>query len=332
MDCLHFRTRLLKSLQTATGPRRDELYVLSTAIWTEEVKGRELFASYYAMEKFFEPSAFGKNSNGSYHRNKWSKYAVGLSRPSRKLVEQVENVFPKTKQIIEHPLWEILRAGTTKGKNIALWIDRLLPEMKSIYYWNGHYLSPYSKYKNQSSVQLQMAERRAGIDSLALISIFLFEAIKNDGRKMFIHRAISSLYTVLLITCLESPYREFSDELFDCFNRRIFMQAHPKGYRLGLDLIEVEEVIRLLLFELRRMDAREEIRADRNSIIRVFLKLLGGRYGYDLRYALNPPYVSAADNLDHETRKFIEHSRKSWEWGLQVLREGRIERIPPHDL
>jgi hypothetical protein len=322
-DRLHFRMRLLKSLQTATGPRRDELYVLSTAIWTEKVKEREPFASYYAMEKFFEPDAFGKNVNGSYHRNKWSKYAVGLSRPSMKLIGHVENIYPNTQQIIEHPIWEILRAGTTKNIDISLWINRLSPQIQSIYHWN---------YKNQSTVQLQMAERRAGIDALALISILLLEAINNDARKMFIHRAMCSLYSVLIITCLELPYRGFSDELFDCFNRRIFMQTHPEGCRLGLELIEVKEVTRFLLFELHRMETRGKIKTDRNSIIRVLLKLLGGSYGFDLRYALNPPYVSAADNLDHETRKFIERSRKRWEWGLQVLREGRIERFPPRDL
>jgi len=332
MDRLHFRTRLLKSLQTATGPRRDELHVLSTAIWTEKVKEREPFASYYAMEKFFEPDAFGKNVNGSYHRNKWSKYAVGLSRPAMKLIGHVENIYPNTQQIIEHPIWEILRAGTTKNKDITLWINRLSPQIQSIYHWNGHYLSPYSKYKNQSTVQLQMAERRAGVDALALISILLLEAINNDGRKMFIHRAMCSLYTVLLITCLESPYGIFSDELFDCFNRRIFMQVHPEGYRLALELIEVKEIIRLLLYELRRIGNYRNIKAERNSVIRVILKMLSGNYGFDLRHALNPPYVPTTDNLDQKTRKFIECWRKRREWGLQVIREGRIEKFPPRDL
>jgi hypothetical protein len=284
------------------------------------------------LEKLLEPSGFGKSDNGYFHRNKWVKYAVGLSRPTIKLIEHVENKIPETKHIIEHPLWEILRAGTTKSMNIAGWIDRLPPEIKTIYYRNIINPFLYNKSKHPSVVQLQMAERRAGIDSLALISILLLEAISNNGRKKFIHRAIQSLYIVLLITCLELPYRRFADELFDCFNRNIFMQARPGGYRLGLELIDATETVNSLLNELSRLKYTDAILDIKGAIISDALKKLDRKKEWCLHYAHFPPLVATSDDLDLSTMRYIEASHELRELTLQILGERRREMYRSDDM
>jgi hypothetical protein len=177
-----------------------------------------------------------------------------------------------------------------------------------------------------------MAERRAGIDSLALISILLLEAISNNGRKKFIHRAIHSLYIVLLVTCLESPYRNFSDELFDCFNRKIFMQAQPGGYRLGLELIDATETVNSLLKQLKKSKYLDFIIEAGVKVTQEALTMLDGKKGRVIHYALFPPLVPTKNNLDLKTMRYIEQSHKRRELALQALREERAEEFPSSDL
>lgn len=336
-DFERFRTRLRKSLATATGPRRDEPYVLSTVLWVELVKSRSECSTYYGLECLFEPGAFGKNVHGDpYHFNKWPKYAIGLARPSKALVARVDRKIRGSARLLQHPLWEILRENSKSNKRKESWLGRLSPDVQRIVLEQNLIISATGEGTFPTASQLQMLERRAGIDSLAYLSLLLVEALESEGQTEVALSIAQSLYRVLLMTCVYHPFINFADELFDCFRRRLLARVQHAGQRFGLELINFSEATLILLLQVLRQEDSDGIGATEKEKNRGCLKVLDGKCGFDLKFALNPPLISLDPSQggddDEGKRRSLERSRRLWEWGLQTIRSGEVKKFPPTEL
>lgn len=66
--------------------------------------------------------------------------------------------------------------------------------------------------------------------------------------------------------------------------------------------------------------------------IRVKLRLLDGKFGFDVQFAMRPPLKPINPRCAENERvyKEWETSERYRRWGLNVLREGRCEQFPPH--
>lgn len=331
-----FKVRLRQSLASANGPRRDELYVLSTALWVELVRRLSECSTYYEMESVFEPDAFGKNAVGDrYHHNKWSKYAVGLSRPVNALVVEVERRLPGCARVLYHPLWEILRQGFGSNRSQReSWLSRISPDVQRIVVKND--IMTFSINSNNDSTtrpKLEMLERRAGIDSLACLSLLLVQA--NDSQRTGdALRIAEALYRVLLITCMRPPYSMLENELFDCFKRRLFSRIQHAGQCLALEKINFPEATSLLLQQVLVLEDTGRIGLAWKDTIKACHRLLCGKYGFDVKFALNPPFGLSenAGDIDKCTVAETIRSQKRWEWCMSSLRSGRVAQFPPTEL
>jgi len=324
-----------KSLATANGPRRDEPYVLSTVLWVELVKSRSECSTYYELERLFEPEAFGKNIHGDpYHFNKWPKYAIGLSRPSKALVAQVDRKIRGSARLLQHPLWEILRKSSSNNKKKESWLGRLAPDVQRIVLEGNPVISAIGQENFPTATQLQMLERRAGIDSLACLSLLLVEALESEEQTEVALSIAQSIYRVLLMTCVYHPFFNLANELFDCFGRRLLSHVKHADRRLGLELINFSEATLILLQQVLRQEDSGEIGTTEREKNRGCLKVLDGKCGFDLKFALNPPLIAleASQSVDECERRDLERSRRLWEWGLQTIRSGEVRKFPPREL
>ena len=331
----HFRIQLQKSLATAKGPRRDELYVLSTVIWLAHVRSRSGEVSYYQLEKRFEPNARGKNAHGDpYHFNKWSKYASGLSRPSQALVAKVEESLRGSARLLYHPLWEILRLERSTQQQGESWIGRLSPDIQRVALEYNLLTTASGVSSKPMVVPLRMLERRAGIDSLAVISLLLRRALVSAEKTKEIIDIAQSLYRVLLITCITTPYLLIAEELFDCFSRRLLSVVSYDDQRLGLELIDFPESIAFLSQFVLQLEDCYAIGYSSKETNRGCINILDGRHGFNLRYGLLPPWVTAhiPDDIDPHEKWRREKSLRHWEWGRRTMRAGEIWKFPPREL
>lgn len=331
----NFRAKLRKSLDSATGQRRDELYVLATALWFEKVKQTLDLPTPYAVEHYFELDTFRHNNDGDpFHNNKWSKYATGLHRPVNALVTRVERKVHGSASLLKHPLWDILRKANISLPQREKWFQRLDGDIQRIAV--NYDLRMPSSDKDEKMVavrQLRMLERRAGIDALAALTALMFETQK-AGRFDVALDIGDYIYRVLLITCLFPPFRRFVGELFDCFQRRVFADLHHGGERIFLPGIDYEQSIEILSLAIRQYRNMEGFGFDRKDVVSACIKLLDGKAGFDVRYALATPraLVDPDDKADETCKLRIQRVERLREWGINTILSARIGKFPPQEL
>ena len=288
------------------------------------------------MERVFEPGAFGKSPAGDYyHFNKWSKYSVGLSRPVNALVLEVDRKVPGSARVLYHPLWEILRVGYGSNRSQReSWLSRISPDVQRVVAKNG--VMTFSVDSNDDSptpLKLNMLERRAGIDALACLSLLLLQANESQRTEDML-RIAQALYRVLLIICIRKPYCRLENELFDCFKRRIFSRVRHSGKCVALEKLNFSEATFLLLQQVLALEDAGRIGLTWKDTNKACQNLLGGKYGFDVKFALNLPLglVNDLEDIDSRVIANINSSNKLWEWGMNSLRSGRVALFPPTEL
>lgn len=325
-----FSARFAESLASATGPKRDRYTVLSTAMWVEEIRAMTHCSTYYELEKLFDPEGFNRDEDGNTrHRNKWAKYAVGLHKPSKTMVEKVDQKVSGASKILTHPLWGVLRDVDGVSANKATLIGGLSSDVQKFMGVPSEAgIVRTSKRRLPLSRQLGALEKRAGIDALAALSIMAAEAM-TSGHESVISIAIS-LYRVLLITCIYRPFVCFQNELFTCVRDCILDRVHDDKFRLGMEHVDFSEELLLLTGLKEKEHNAGRVQGEREAI-EACAKLLNGKKGYDVLFALNPPRVILDEGQDiSESDKAVAgRALRLKEWGLSVLRSGGCEPFPP---
>lgn len=331
---MNFRVRLAKVLSDAQGRRKDELSVIATALWFAKAKSQSKCETPYAMERFFEPKAFGKNREGDlYHRNKWAKYAVGLHQPSVALIEQVEEQAPGTANIIKHPLWEILRHPHKVTAQRGELIGRLSTQVQQVLRREERLHDATGLCREITRRQLQMLEHRAGLDALAALALFTAEALM-EGKHQAAFEMCNSLYRVLLILCTMTPFDKFSAELYEILHMRLLSRVEHDGLGFGSTPSEFAESAYLLLVQVLALEDANQIGWRHQETINACVDLLDGKYGFDVRFALAPLYVAVSHgNAPNQAAiDAAERSQKRQAWGRKVLRSGKVERFAPDNI
>ncbi|MFA7656650.1 hypothetical protein [Acidithiobacillus thiooxidans] len=336
-----FRNTINQSLVNVTGPRRDELTVLSTVLWYWRVQ--ELLrpwlgnrATPYAIERHLEPEGFGRTQfNEVFRRRKWDKYAVGAHQPSNTTVNKVEAKVPGSAWILRHPMWEILRQPDRVLEKKESWLFRLTPDIQRIVFVNDPKSSTRKALSSPDVTEkhFQQLELRAGLDSLACLAILLAENIHVCDGNNAIHIG-DSLYRTLLIYCAFEPYLLMAGYLFKCFRDRLLNQVVVDNVRLDLDSVDFYESAFLLHRELWKLMGDRKIGWKREDRTLAGMKLLRGKFGFDAMWGLSLLHVPAEPNSkkSHKHTISYERDRKLRDWGLYNLRNGIVGNIPPHDI
>lgn len=332
----NFRMGLRKAIEAAAqSGRKDVTDVLRTALWFADVSSRLNATTVYEVEHTLEPEAFGKNGDGDYfHRNKWTKYKVGKHTPNDSLVARVDTRLPGTERILNHVLWEVLQTQQEIDGHTSDWLRQLVPDIQQIIFKTHSYGTGNSHQRLiPNRRMLIMLERRAGIDSLACLTILLRESCV-QGESAHTFDIGRSLYRVLLILGTTIPIGKIYLELLDVYRARIYSMARHKGLRFrfeDFDFMEATHLLRELLLALEDNN-RSGVRW--GDSVRAMCKLLDGGYGFDVKFALDPP-IGPDDPLSESNaaayREF-ERLERFRQWGKVSIKTGGHERFPPEDL
>lgn len=328
-----FRMMLRKSLESARGPRRDEFHVLATAIWVEKVRIALNLPTPYAVQRYINPEAFHRNTSGDiYHDNKWSRYAVGQHRPIDALVERVERIVPGTARLLRHPLWEVLRIPSMSVWQKDRWLRGLNGDIQQVLFAGGSSkkVRRTGEIPVATIVQLDMLKRRAGLDALAALTYLMREA-HTQGQSELALRIGDYLYEVLLITCMFSPFRFLTRELFDCFQRRVFADVQYAGQKIDLGAFNCEIFVELLALAVRQARNACHFGYEQADIVPVCFRLQSPSHP-DVLFGLASPRVLGDRDVTPETKAWLE-SRDSYRvWGIERILALRAEKFPPDEV
>jgi len=270
-------------MAAAHGRRKNEIDVLRTAFWYAEIRSRLQAATAYEIETRLEPEAFGKNAYGDpIHRNKWSKYEVGQYAPSNSLATRVDRLLPGSKSTLNHVLWQVLQMKYAITANADDWLRKLDPAIQQCVFK----FQNYAVLRVPTSGRLLLSlEKRAGIDALACLTILLRESSERAENLRSIDIA-QAIYRMLLVLGHTARFADFIGVIFNIYRDRIFPLAESKGERLELQNVDFAGIVQLLSALVRRIEPDLN---DETTLIRTTYKILDGRYGFELKFALDPP-------------------------------------------
>jgi len=323
-------------MHAAQGRRKDEVDVLRTAFWFAEIKARLNASTAYEIERLLEPEAFGKNKDGDHiHRNKWSKYEVGQHVPCDSLVTRVDAKLPGSKRVLNHVLWEVLRAKHSIKELADDLLRQLTPEIQVCVFRIQRYRTSDSHHRISSSRrQLTLLERRSGIDALACLTILLRESSEQGENPHSIDIG-KSIYRMLLVLCSTGQFGDFTQEIFDIYRDKIFSLPRHKGIIFRLKDSDFIDAVKLLTIIVLQVEDKKKFGTDGHGLNKVMYKFLDGDYGFDVKFALDPSFGPSEPFSDMNSKEWedFEVREKFRQWGKEQLSSSNIrEVLPPAEL
>ncbi len=280
-----FCTALQKNMEAARGKRKDEIDVLRTAFWYAKIAARLHGAIPAEIEDYLEPDAFFEVAKGYWaHKNKWSKYRVGLHVPRNLLATRADELLPGSKAILNHVLWLVLKMKYPAKAHADDWLKKLDPAIQQHVFKSQDYgvlRVPISRRL------LRSLERKAGLDALACLTILLCESSEQGESPLSIDIG-QAIYRMLLVLGNTDRFADFIEIIFDVYRDRIFPLAKYKKERFELERANFSWSLQLLATVILRLEASNTHNADEPKFIGTMYKVLYGRYGFDLKFALDP--------------------------------------------
>lgn len=314
-----FSVRLQKSIESAKGPRKDDIYVISNALWFEMIRSELDLPSAYAVEQHLEPHAIHPKGDGTVnHDCNWAKYAIGNRGPRSARVEKVEIEVPGTARLLKHPLWNILRKPALSVIETEVWIRTLDGDVQAILLRKNQHRNPDMTVSGPvvSKAQLDMLKRRAGLDSLAALVILARKATR-QGQSDTALKICDYIYQVLLITCLLSPFRLLVREMFDCFQRRVFSGIQHNDIKIDVVAFDCKAFVELLDYAVRHTRNKPQFGNQKRHLARTCCALLDAR-NPDVYFALAAPRVNAAMRTSRSGNG-LEDSDLNRAWGIRKM-------------
>ncbi|MDP3819090.1 MAG: hypothetical protein Q8Q57_08860 [Methylotenera sp.] len=327
----YFRESLRKNMNEATGPKKTDVDVIRTAIWYEFVRQKLSAHTPYEVERILEPDAFGYTEDAEpYHKNKWTKYKVGKFTPYSALIAKVEYQLPGTKYLLNHFLWECLKADINKEVDIKLLLKELSPEIQQVIFEHNLTQVDCSIHRiKYSDIQLKMLERRAGLEALTCLMILFREAYAEKNHKKTLNIGIS-LYRVLLIVCNTLPFKHFTMELFYIFDKRVFSQIDANGLGFRFDEFSFVDAVELLNELLLAI----EDGGQSTNGLETMIKLINGEHGFDIMSALRAPIGPILAKTEYNLKDYQNYERQERlrTWANMNIYSVNREHLPPISL
>lgn len=307
---------------------RDEVDTVRTMYWYEGLRRRTTASTSYALERKIEPESFKKNADGDpIHRNKWPYYKRGQHTPSDSLVTRANSIVVGSARELNHVLWKALRAEWDTDHAIE-WLRELDPELQLLIFEQREYARIHG-----GSRFLGQLERRASLDALAALTILL-RINHESGLSERTWEYAFSVFRVLLIMGGHFENRGLAEAIFSLYVSRIFRFVTWNNRRLYLDEYDYPWWTQVL-----QMYGRNTAQTKGRSIgwrehTHSMLKILGGKYGFDLKFAIEPlvgPDTEIGPPSSEEVRSLHREIRKK-NWAVENLRTGGKERLPPAEI
>ncbi len=325
-----------KSLENSLSQARGPYAVLASVLWVLHLKDEHKCFVPYQLERLLEPTAFRMSASGrKYHLNKWPRFEVGKSFPSRKLIMQVEERSPGSSRLALHPLWGFLKALPWNPSSSDEQIRRLSTDVQAtVLNERKRSFAGASPRRADIRVVLKMLERKATLDALAALVVLLNDALHQDDENLAF-RVGETTFRTLLILCACYPYFVVAKEFFWLFELQVFPRIREHG--VGFDFSSYEfdrHAMRLHTYLLILEDNGVVNGIRHEDAARIKQQMLDGHFGQDIEFAMLPPIAvhSSCDNGSSEARERCSRQQRKYTWGMSVLQSGRYVPFAPGEV
>lgn len=210
---------VIHNRQTCISDRLNVDY-LKVQLWYENIKKQLNLTTAYQIEKYFEDITEKNTNTRTPIKNKWSRYQKGQHTPRKSLVALVEKHIPNSSQILNHPLWEIIKKTETVSENIGTLMEKLSAETQLIVYKSNttKYLLNYDSKIGKKLIKL------SNYDSLAALLIYSIKAysLKEIEKTQHVSEKIYFNLQVISIYYLNNNMSDVIECLFDLFKKFVF--------------------------------------------------------------------------------------------------------------
>lgn len=172
--------------------------------------------------------------------------------------------------------------------------------------------------------------QRASIDALACLTILLREAVLHDQHELAFDIA-HRIYDVLLMVGIELQERHVAVELFDLFRDRIFSLVNWNSYLFYMDGAQTMRASFILNSSVFKISGNRDKRLSWSERVFYMRKILSGKYGDDLGFALRLSYGPAHNAIAVDLKEKIEFKQREGlkAWGWSCIDSQRIGmRVP----
>lgn len=309
--------------------------VLRVGYWFECLRRRLGERSAYAVGKRVQPDTYRKPSDAhdGYHHNLWARYATGRVIPGADTVRTTDALVPGSAAVLVLPFWDTLNVNRSIGAAGDQLLRQLRPAVQEAVF--DRRSLDMGRYRRRSSLRhtLTMLESRADLESVAALVVLLREADEVGNRKRALQIG-QSLYLTLLMACSCNPLADLQPELFEFLIRCVFPKANDGEVALDLDRDECCELGYRLGITILQLEDQDLINAVNGGSTRDWRKILRGKFGFDLQFAYAPRLKLAKppSQVSESSREWVGAAGVSKEWGLAVLRAGRVEQLMPDEV
>lgn len=275
-------------------PRRDEeVDTARTIFWFRSVGEHLETHEPREIQRAIAPHTLGVDSAGSPIRNnKFLGYTRGEHVPQDRLVQHAELMAPRSAWALNHPLWRVLRTPAPIRKPARKWVRELDPNIQQIVLSHGEIGMGANRHT------LGSLERRAGLDSLAALTILLLLNHEQGEDEWAWLCAIRVFRTLLMLGPLFDRLT-VAERIFQIYVARIFSRVVFAGQRMALD--DYDYPTRSLLLSMLADELREHYTPQRKQRLPSFyaLQILDGKYQLRFRETFKIPLAP----VDHELQR-----------------------------
>lgn len=240
---------------------------LKVQLWYENIKRQLNLTTAYQIERYFEDITEKNTDTRTPIKNKWSRYQKGQHTPRKSLVALVEKHIPNSTQILNHPLWEIIKKTETISENIGAFMETLSAEVQLIVYKTNttKYLLNYDNKIGKKLIKL------SNYDSLAALFIYWIKAysLKEIEKTQQISEKIYFNLQVISIYYLNNNMSHAIECLFNLFKSYIFDKANWENKVFCSDILLFKQQVNIFNTYLNNFsslaDKYKEIKAIVNN-------------------------------------------------------------------
>lgn len=213
------------------------------------------------------------------HKNKWRCYRKGLHTPSLELVNAIETTHAGGCAVLNHVLWKTLRCDRRISSHAELWLSELHPEIQKIVYQREPGLG-FGKTIRQSLnlTQLNMLERRAGLDALACLVILLRQATERHNG-FLAQRLSRRMCRMLLVLGPTLSALGIGSTLIQYFEQELLPLATVDGSHYQFKDGSYQSASRRLTFLANFIEAEENCTFAATERIKLRIEILDGKRG-----------------------------------------------------
>lgn len=336
MDILHLRGTLRESLSKAVGPKKRPAKVMATTLWCLELCRRLGAISGNLLEKHFEAAKFGQIRQTEPSKNhKWSRYLVGQNVPGLKQVMKVEKLMPGYARLFFHPIWDVIDQKVCELQLTEMWLGRLSAEVQNVVF-DMDSTQPSGSYIRRPIKKqwLPMLERRAGIDALACLTIFYYEAEAANDQALAFELGLS-MFRTLQMVCTFEPFSTVGEEFFDFYRQEVLDEINDGLVRIDFNEFNLTESLGRLDRLLHSLARRGVVKISTpKQRISAMYRLIAGDFGHDARCAFSAPLtlVDPVNCTNHDRQQQLDRHNRRRAWGIETLDADKWGAFLPMEL